>query len=194
MTEGLDGYPSPDRHLLAGTEKGRVGSLLRSECLTLRYKFEPASVKFVVIAAWPPKPRLYFYDPTGSIEERLFKTVMKVLSYKPATKEDGLREFQRCGCLLVDATYRPLDGLSKEMREKEILKSYPALLAELSKVLPIKSATITVMRASVRKALEHMLRNDGFTVLPNSEFAAQCRRGRYVPRCLSEKLIPRLAN
>jgi len=60
MTEGLDGYPSPDRRL-------------RSECLTLRYKFEPASVKFVVIAAWPPKPRLYFYDPTGSIEERLFK-------------------------------------------------------------------------------------------------------------------------
>ena len=168
--------------------------MLRSECLTLRYKFEPASVKFVVIAVWPPKPRLYFYDPTGSIEERLFKTVMKVLSYKPATKEDGLREFQRCGCLLVDATYRPLDGLSEELREKEILKSYPALLVELSKVLTDKSAPITVMRASVRKALERMLRNDGFTVLPNSEFAAQCRRGRYVPRRLSEKLIPRLAN
>ena len=82
-----------------------------------------------------------------------------------------------------------LDGLSEEMREKEILKSYPALLAELSKVLRDKS-----MRARVRKALERMLRNDGFTVLPNSEFAAQCRRGRYVPRCLSEKLIPRLAN
>ena len=151
-------------------------------------------MKFVVIAVWPPKPRLYFYDPTGSIEERLFKTVMKVLSYKPATKEDGLREFQRCGCLLVDATYRPLDGLSEELREKEILKSYPALLVELSKVLTDKSAPITVMRASVRKALERMLRNDGFTVLPNSEFVAQCRRGRYVPRRLSEKLIPRLAN
>ena len=96
-------------------------------------------MKFVVIAAWPPKPRLYFYDPTGSIEERLFKTVMKVLSYKPATKEDGLREFQRRGCLLVDATYRPMDGrLSAHAREKEILKSYPALLVELSKVLPDK--------------------------------------------------------
>jgi len=102
--------------------------------------------------------------------------------------------FQRRGCLLVDATYRPLDGLNEEMREKDILKSYPALLVELSKVFPDKSAAITVMRASVRKALEHMLRNDGLTVLPNSEFAAQRRRGRYVPRCLSEKLIPRLAN
>ena len=168
--------------------------MLRSECLTLRYKFEPASVKFVVIAAWPPKPRLYFYDPTGSIEERLFKTVMKVLGCNPATKEDGLREFQRCGCLLVDATYRPLDGLSEEMCEKEILKSYPALLVELSKVLTDKSTPITVVKARTRRALERMLRNDGFTVLLNSEFAAQCRRGRYVPRRLSEKLISRLAN
>ena len=168
--------------------------MLRSECLTLRYKFEPASVKLVVLSAWPPKPRLYFYDPSGPVTEMLFDAMMKALSYSPATKEDGLREFQRRGCLLVDATYRPLDGLSEEMREKQILKSYPALLAELSKVLPDKSAPITVMRASVRKALEHILRNDGFTVLPNSEFAAQCRRGRYVPRCLSEKLIPRLAN
>lgn len=154
--------------------------MLRSECLTLRYKFEPASVKFVVIAAWPPKPRLYFYDPTGSIEERLFKTVMKVLGCNPATKEDGLREFQRRGCLLVDATYRPLHGLSEEMREKETLKSYPALLVELSKVLPSKFTPVTMVMARC-KPLKHMLRDDGFTVLNNSEFAARCRRGRRVP-------------
>ena len=172
----------------------RGGSLLRSECLTLRYKFEPASVKFVVVTACPPKPRLYFYDPSGSIEEPLFNMVMKVLGYNPATKDDGLLEFRRRGCLLVDATYRPLDGLSEEMCEKEILKSYPAMLVEFSKVLTDKSTPITVVKARVRRALERMLRNDGFTVLPNSEFAAQCRRGRYVPRRLSEKLIPRLAN
>src|SRR5262249_19663155 len=156
--------------------------------------FEPASVKLVVVTAWPPRPRLYFYDPSGPIEERLFKTLMKALSYNPATKEDGLREFQRRGCLLVDATYRPLDGLSEGMREEAILKSYPALLVELSKVLPDKSTPITVVKARIRKELERMLRNDGFTLLPNSEFAARCRRGRHVPRCLSEKLIPRLAN
>ena len=167
--------------------------LLRSECLTLRYKFERASVKLVVVTACPPKPRLYFYDPSGSIEEPLFKRMMKVLSYNPATKEHGLREFRRRGCLLVDATYRPLDGLSEEMCEKEIMKSYPALLVELSKVLTDKSTPITVVKARARKALERTLRNDGFTMLPNSEFAARCRRARYVPRRLSEKLIPRLA-
>jgi len=68
----------------------------------------------------------------------LFDAMMKALSYSPATKEDGVREFQRRGCLLVDATYRPMDGLSAHAREKEILKSYPALLVELSKVLPDK--------------------------------------------------------
>jgi hypothetical protein len=160
--------------------------LLRSECLTLRYKFEPASAKFVVVTAWPPKPRLYFYDPSGSIKEPLFKAIMKILSYNPATKEAGLREFQRRGCLLVDATYRSLDGLSEGMRQREILKSYPALLAELSKVLPDKSTPITVVRTRFRQALERMLRNDRFTVLNNSDFAARCRRARYVPRRLSE--------
>src|SRR5262245_53007164 len=94
----------------------------------------------------------------------------------------GLREFRRRGCLLVDATYRPLDGLSEEMCEKEIMKSYPALLVELSKVLTDKSTPITVVKARTRKALERTLRNDGFTMLPNSEFAARCRRARYVPR------------
>ena len=123
----------------------------------------------------------------------MFKRMMKALSYNPATKEDGLSEFQRCGCLVVDATYRPLDGLVGEMREKEILKSYPALLIELSKVLSEKSTPITVERASVRKALDRMLRDDGFTVLLNSEFAALCRRGRFVPRHLSEKLVPQLS-
>ena len=151
--------------------------MLRSECLTLRYKFEPASVKLVVLTAWPPKPRLYFYDPLGPVTEPLFDAMMKALSYSPASKEDGLREFQRRGCLLVEATYRPMDGLSEQMREKEILKSYPALLVELSKVLPDKLTPITVVKANKsRKALERMLRDDGFTVLLNSEFAA-LRRG-----------------
>jgi hypothetical protein len=166
--------------------------LLRSECLTLRYKFEPASVKLVVLSAWPPKPRLYFYDPSGPVTEMLFDAMMKALSYSPATKEDGLREFQRRGCLLVDATYRPMDGLSAHAREKEILKSYPALLVELSKVLPDKLTPITVVGPSKsRKPLERMLSDDGFTVLNNSEFAARCRRVRWVPRRLSEIAIHR---
>jgi hypothetical protein len=34
-----------------------------------------------------------------------------VLSYKPATKEEGLREFQQRGWLLLNATYRPSHDL-----------------------------------------------------------------------------------
>jgi hypothetical protein len=145
--------------------------LLRSECLTFRYKFEPASVKLVVVAGYSPKPRLYFYDPSGPVTEPLFKAMMKAISYKPTTKEDGLREFQRRGWLLVDATYRPLDGLSEKARERVILQSYPALLAELAKVLPDKSTPILV-KANIRRVLAGRLRNAGFAVLDKVEVAA----------------------
>ena len=70
-----------------------------------------SSVKLVVIADCPPKPRLYFYDPSGDVAEPLFATMMNVLSYKPATKEEGLREFQQRGWLLLNATYRPSHDL-----------------------------------------------------------------------------------
>jgi hypothetical protein len=149
-----------------------AGRLLRSECLTLRYRFEPTSVKLVVVTACPPKPHLYFYDPSGPVTESLFKTMMRALSYNPATKEDGLREFQRRGCLLLDATYRPVDGLSKEAHKKVVLQSYSALVAELTKMLPDKSTPILLVRARVREVLERRLRNDGFTLLTYSKFAA----------------------
>jgi hypothetical protein len=127
-------------------------------------------VKLVVVAAYPPKPRLYFYDPSGPVKEPLFKAMMKAINFKPTTKEDGLREFQRRGWLLVDATYRPLDGLSEEAREKVILQSYPALLAELAKVLPDKSTPILV-KANVRRVLGPRLTKAGFTVLNGVEVA-----------------------
>ena len=47
-------------------------ALLRSEYLTLRYKFQPATVKLVVVVESPPKSGSYFYDPSGRITEPLF--------------------------------------------------------------------------------------------------------------------------
>ena len=129
-------------------------------------------MKLVVVTAWPPKPRLYFYDPLGPVTESLFKAMMRALRFNPATKEDGLREFQRRGYLLLDATYRPVDGLSEEAHEKVILQSYSALVAELSKMLPDKSTPILLVRPRVRQVLERRLRNDGFTLLTHPEFAA----------------------
>jgi hypothetical protein len=80
--------------------------------------------------------------------------------------------FQRRGCLLLYATYRPVDGLSEEAHEKVILQSYSALVAELTKMLSDKSTPILLVRTRVRQVLERRLRNDGFTLLTYAEFAA----------------------
>jgi len=141
-----------------------VRALLRSECLTLRYKFEPASVKLVVIADSPPKPRLYFYDPLGRVTEPLFAAMMNALCYKPTTKEDGLHEFRRRGGLLVNATYRPLDGLTHAAYVEAIQQSYPALLDELLKMVPEKLAPILLIKARLCRLLEPKLKADGFTM------------------------------
>jgi hypothetical protein len=59
----------------------------------------------VVVAESPTKTGKYFYKPDGSPEkELLFKALMKQLGCSPKTKDEGLREFQRQGWVLVDAS------------------------------------------------------------------------------------------
>ena len=122
-------------------------------------------MKLVVIADYPPKPRSYFYDPSGHVTEPLFAAMMKVLCYKPATKDDGLREFQQRGWLFVNATYRLSHDLKSLEHREAILQSYPTLLAELTKMVPDKSTPILLIRAVLRRLLESRLTDDGFTVL-----------------------------
>ena len=85
----------------------------RSEYLDLRHHYEPRSVKLGVIAESPPASGLYFYDPTGALSEPLFAALMKQLRLSPTTKEEGLREFQRSGWVLVDATYEPVNKVTR---------------------------------------------------------------------------------
>jgi hypothetical protein len=62
----------------------------------------------VTIAESPPASGKYFYDPTGATSEWLFAALMKQIGFSPSNKEEGLREFQRRGWILIDATYEPV--------------------------------------------------------------------------------------
>ena len=72
-------------------------SVKRSNYLDLRRRFEPDNVTLVIVAESPPASGRYFYDTTGSIKEPLFTALMKQLGVAPASKEAGLRDFQRRG-------------------------------------------------------------------------------------------------
>ena len=120
------------------------------------------------MAESPPQNQKYFYNPDGKISEPLFMALMEQLGHKPASKEDGLREMQRRGWLLVDATYEPVDvgygGRSKK-RDDVLLRDYPLLVAALSEMSPDKSVPIILVKANVCRVLDSRLTADGFNVI-----------------------------
>jgi hypothetical protein len=68
----------------------------RDYYLRLRRVHEPENIRLVIVAESPPASGKYFYDTTGS------------------TKEIGLHELKQRGWVLVDATYQPVDKLTKD--------------------------------------------------------------------------------
>jgi hypothetical protein len=137
----------------------------RSQYLSFRHKFEPTTIKLVVVAESPPKTGKYFYNPEGSVSEPLFKALMLQLGFDAPTKESGLREFQRRGWVLVDATYEPVDGLSSRSRDRVIVRDYGLLRDDLSAMLPDKSTPIVLLKKNVCELLDHKLTDEGFNVL-----------------------------
>ena len=137
----------------------------RSEYLDLRHHYEPRSVKLVVIAESPPASGLYFYDPTGALSEPLFAALMKQLRLSPTTKEEGLREFQRSGWVLVDATYEPVNKVTRSRRDRIIDRDYPLLREDLATLMSNQLTPLVLIKANVCRILESRLAQDGFNVL-----------------------------
>src|SRR5882762_10459054 len=107
----------------------------RDYYLRLRREYQPENIKLVIIAESPPASGKYFYDPTGSAKEPLFAAIMLQLGLSPITKEAGLRELQQKGWVLVDATYEPVDKLTKDAshdRDEVIVRDYPLLIDDLA--------------------------------------------------------------
>src|SRR5262249_23444392 len=139
----------------------------RSEYLELRRPYEPQSfIRLVIIAESPPVSGKYFYDPTGATSEPLFAALMKQIGSSPSTKKEGLREFQRRGWILVDATYQPVNkGLPDSSRDKVIERDYPLLHGDLARLTPDRSAPLVLVKANICRILQPKLVQDGFNVL-----------------------------
>jgi hypothetical protein len=137
----------------------------RDDYLDLRRRYEPKIIKLVVVAESPPASGLYFYDPAGAPSEPLFAALMKQLRLSPTTKEDGLRDFQRSGWVLVDATYEPVDKLNDSRRDRVIDRDYALLRDDLAALMPDRSIPLILIKENVCRILEHKLVQDKFNVL-----------------------------
>jgi hypothetical protein len=109
----------------------------REEYRALRRRFEPEEIKLVIITEAPPSSGLCFYDPIGLTTEPLFAAIMRELGRSPKTREDGLREMQRRGWVLVDATHEPVHGLRPAARDAVIARDYPLLRDDLKALLGV---------------------------------------------------------
>jgi hypothetical protein len=140
----------------------------RDYYLRLRREYEPENVRLVIVAELPPASGKYFYDPTGSPKEPLFAAIMLQLGLTPTEKEIGLRELQKRGWVLVDATYEPVDKIAKEAirdRDEVISRDYPLLIHDLASLIPDRSVPLVLIKANVCRILEPLLLKDGFGVL-----------------------------
>jgi hypothetical protein len=140
----------------------------RDYYLRLRREHQPENIRLVIVAESPPASGKYFYDTTGSSKEPLFAALMLQLGISPTTKEDGLLELKNRGCVLVDATYQPVDKLAKDTshdRDAVIAKDYPLLLEDLASLMPDRIIPVVLIKANVCRILEPLLSKDGFRVL-----------------------------
>jgi hypothetical protein len=139
----------------------------RSEYLSLRRSFEPTIVTLVIVAESPPISGEYFYDPSGEVSEPLFAALMKQIGIRPKTKPDGLREFQRRGWVLVDATYEAVNARDKRYRDSVIARDYPELLNDLNRLLASgwNEIPLILIKANVCTLLGPKLKDIGFNVL-----------------------------
>jgi hypothetical protein len=90
---------------------------------------------------------------------------MRQLHFVPETKEEGLREFQRNGWTLVDATYEPVNMLGPQLRDGVIIRDYALLRDDLLTLTPDRADSLILIKANVCRILQSKLTGDGFKVL-----------------------------
>ena len=138
----------------------------RDYYLRLRRQYEPDNVKLIIVAEAPPASGKYFYDTTGSPKEWLFAAIMLQLGLSPATKEIGLQALKEKGWVLVDATYKHVDKLTKKDeldRDQIIARDYPLLVADLERLMTRRSAPTMILKSRRMSAvcLNHCYPNAG---------------------------------
>lgn len=139
----------------------------RAEYLAIRHQYMPDPAQLIILAESPPIRGLYFYDRSGSVGEPLFVAAMKQIGFKAKEKEVGLREFQKRGLILVDATYQPINNMREKQRADVIIRDYPLLFQDLERISPLKNTPIVLIKKNVCYLLEERLRVDGFPVINN---------------------------
>lgn len=133
--------------------------------LRLRNRYIPEKLNLIFILESPPVSGKYFYDETGKTTEPFFRAFMKLLSYSPTDKKDGLEYFKSNGYLIIDATYKQVNKLKGKIRDYTILSDYNRLIDDIENMCPEKNVPIILVKANICRMFDERLTERGFNIL-----------------------------
>jgi hypothetical protein len=157
----------------------------KSIYIALRRRYQPVPIRLIIIAESPPDSGKYFYNPEGSRGEVLFREMMKLINVTCTSKDEGLRQFQKAGLFLADATYTPVNKGYEgddEQRNNVILRDYPLLREDLLELTPDRSVPLILIKVNVVVVLEARLKADGFRVLNDGIRVPFPFPGKHLPK------------
>ncbi len=137
----------------------------REYYIDLRKIYHPSNLKLIFLLESPPVSGKYFYDETGKTTDPFFSAFMKLLSYSPTDKKDGLEYFKSNGYLIIDATYKQVNKLKGKIRDYTILSDYNRLIEELEKLCSEKNIPIILVKANICRMFDERLTERGFNIL-----------------------------
>ena len=137
----------------------------RDYYLRLRNRYLPSKLNLLFILESPPVSGNYFYDETGKPTDPFFSSFMKLLSYNPTDKKDGLECFKSNGYLIIDATYKQVNKLKGKIRDYTILSDYNRLIDDIENMCPEKNVPIILVKANICRMFDERLTERGFNIL-----------------------------
>ena len=132
----------------------------------LRKKYTPSHCRVIFLLESPPASGKYFYDDSGTVNEPLFKKMMKCfIPFNPVTKKNGLKEFSRMGYLVMYAVNKPLNRIKSAKKKREvILDNLGGLEKDLKSIVKRRAVKIIIVGSELREILEAKLKENFYVV------------------------------
>ncbi len=147
---------------------------------SVREKYKPSHIKFLLIAESPPpapeiqSSRQFYYTDRIRKDDRLFTNTIRALypetmdtpeSQLEDAKETWLRKFQRDGFYMIEALEESqVHEVTKQERKELIRTSIPQIIKRVRK-LTGKDTKIILIKSNVFEEAAEPLREAGFVVL-----------------------------
>jgi len=167
---------------------------------TVRQKYKPQHIKFLLIAESPPpashiqSSRQFYYADRIRTDDRLFTNTIRALYPETAElkevdleqdKEKWLRKFQNDGWYMIEALEESQKHeVTKRGRQDKIAQALPRLLERVTKLVQ-KDTKIILIKSNVFDVAAKPLRQAGYNVL-NTELVDY--PGHFNQKAYREKL------